>query len=88
MSLSRHPSLVDDHLEGRHIDLRPFVLSGERVEVIPGGLTRVAMRTRLAGGQLVAGRRVEGHLGARRRARDPTTSGRGRPSRRPSRGDD
>jgi uncharacterized circularly permuted ATP-grasp superfamily protein len=42
--LSRHPTLVDDHLEGRHIDLRPFVLSGETVEVIPGGLTRVALR--------------------------------------------
>ena len=28
----------------RHVDLRPFVLSGERVEVIPGGLTRVALR--------------------------------------------
>ncbi len=44
VALSRHPSLVEDHLEGRHVDLRPFVLSGERIEVIPGGLTRVAMR--------------------------------------------
>lgn len=44
VSLSRHPTLVDDGLEGRHVDLRPFVLSGERVEVIPGGLTRVALR--------------------------------------------
>jgi uncharacterized circularly permuted ATP-grasp superfamily protein len=44
VSLSRHPTLVDDHLEGRHIDLRPFVLCGDRVEVIPGGLTRVALR--------------------------------------------
>jgi uncharacterized circularly permuted ATP-grasp superfamily protein len=44
VSLSRHPSLVDDHLEGRHIDLRPFVLSGGDIEVIPGGLTRVAMQ--------------------------------------------
>lgn len=42
--LSRHPVLVGDHLEGRHIDLRPFVLSGEQVEVVPGGLTRVALR--------------------------------------------
>ena len=42
--LSRHPTLVDDHLEGRHIDLRPFVLCGDTVEVIPGGLTRVALR--------------------------------------------
>ena len=43
VSLSRHPTLVDGRIEGRHIDLRPFVLSGERVEVIPGGLTRVAL---------------------------------------------
>jgi uncharacterized circularly permuted ATP-grasp superfamily protein len=44
VSLSRHPTLVGDHLEGRHIDLRPFVLSGQSIEVIPGGLTRVALR--------------------------------------------
>ncbi|MFM7508999.1 MAG: circularly permuted type 2 ATP-grasp protein, partial [Actinomycetota bacterium] len=44
ISLSRHPCLVEDHLEGRHVDLRPFVLSGEEVEVVPGGLTRVALR--------------------------------------------
>ena len=35
--------LLDGRIEGRHIDLRPFVLSGERVEVIPGGLSRVAL---------------------------------------------
>jgi uncharacterized circularly permuted ATP-grasp superfamily protein len=44
VQLSRHPALVDDHFEGRHVDLRPFILSGEKVEVVPGGLTRVAMR--------------------------------------------
>lgn len=44
VKLSRHPTLVDDHFEGRHVDLRPFVLSGEHVEVVPGGLTRVALR--------------------------------------------
>ena len=44
VALSRHPCLVDDHMEGRHVDLRPFVLSGEQVEVVPGGLTRVALR--------------------------------------------
>jgi uncharacterized circularly permuted ATP-grasp superfamily protein len=44
VQLSRHPTLVDDHLEGRHVDLRPFVLSGETTKVIPGGLTRVALR--------------------------------------------
>jgi uncharacterized circularly permuted ATP-grasp superfamily protein len=44
VSLSRHPTLVDDHLEGRHVDLRPFVITGETTEVLPGGLTRVALR--------------------------------------------
>jgi uncharacterized circularly permuted ATP-grasp superfamily protein len=44
VSLSRHPTLVGDRLEGRHVDLRPFVITGERTEVLPGGLTRVALR--------------------------------------------
>ena len=45
LALSRHPSWSDDHLEGRHVDLRPFILfSGDRVTVTPGGLTRVALR--------------------------------------------
>jgi uncharacterized circularly permuted ATP-grasp superfamily protein len=41
--LSRHPTFVDDRLDGRHVDLRPFVLFGEQVSVLPGGLTRVAL---------------------------------------------
>ncbi|MFP5321838.1 MAG: circularly permuted type 2 ATP-grasp protein [Acidimicrobiia bacterium] len=44
VQLSRHPTFVDDHMEGRHVDLRPFVLCGDTIEVIPGGLTRVALR--------------------------------------------
>lgn len=44
LALSRHPSLCDDRVEGRHVDLRPFVLYGERVKVLPGGLSRVALR--------------------------------------------
>ncbi len=44
ISLSRHPTFCDGELEGRHIDLRPFVLTGEETVVIPGGLTRVALR--------------------------------------------
>ncbi len=44
LSLSRAPVLVDDHFEGRHIDLRPFVLYGRDIYVLPGGLTRVALR--------------------------------------------
>ena len=44
ISLSRVPCIVDDHAEGRHVDLRPYILYGENVNVIPGGLTRVALR--------------------------------------------
>lgn len=44
VSLSRAPVIVEDHFEGRHIDLRPYVLYGEEISVIPGGLTRVALR--------------------------------------------
>ena len=44
VGLSRHPTMVDDTFRGRHVDLRPFAISGERVEVLPGGLTRVALR--------------------------------------------
>tara|TARA_B100001057_G_scaffold96213_1_gene92764 strand:+ start:4923 stop:6365 length:1443 start_codon:yes stop_codon:yes gene_type:complete len=43
ISLSRHPTICDGICEGRHIDLRPFVIYGETVEVLPGGLTRVAL---------------------------------------------
>ncbi len=44
ISLSRVPAIVDHHFEGRHVDLRPYILYGENIEVIPGGLTRVALR--------------------------------------------
>jgi uncharacterized circularly permuted ATP-grasp superfamily protein len=44
LALSRHPCWIEDHFEGRHVDLRPFVLFGNRVTVTPGGLTRVALR--------------------------------------------
>ena len=43
IQLSQHPTLVDGKLGGRHIDLRPFVLYGEEITVLPGGLTRVAL---------------------------------------------
>ncbi len=42
--LSQHPTYCDDSFDGRHVDLRPFILSGERISIIPGGLTRVALR--------------------------------------------
>ncbi|MDX2175297.1 MAG: circularly permuted type 2 ATP-grasp protein [Candidatus Sumerlaeia bacterium] len=44
LSLSRVPCLVDGRLEGRHVDLRPYILSGRETYVLPGGLTRVALR--------------------------------------------
>jgi uncharacterized circularly permuted ATP-grasp superfamily protein len=44
ISLSRSPSICDGAIEGRHIDLRPYILYGEKITIIPGGLTRVALR--------------------------------------------
>ena len=42
--LSRAPAFCDENMQGRHVDLRPFVLYGEKVTIVPGGLTRVALR--------------------------------------------
>ncbi len=44
LALSRVPTLIDDHFEGRHVDLRPYILYGKDIKVLPGGLTRVALR--------------------------------------------
>jgi len=44
LALSRVPTLIGDRLEGRHVDLRPYVLYGKDIRVLPGGLTRVALR--------------------------------------------
>jgi uncharacterized circularly permuted ATP-grasp superfamily protein len=44
LALSRVPTLIDDHMEGRHVDLRPYILYGKDIRVLPGGLTRVALR--------------------------------------------
>jgi uncharacterized circularly permuted ATP-grasp superfamily protein len=44
LALSRHPTLLDDKLYGCHIDLRPYTLYGDKITVVPGGLTRVALR--------------------------------------------
>ena len=44
LALSRVPVLINDHFEGRHVDLRPFILYGEEIYVLPGGLTRVALK--------------------------------------------
>jgi uncharacterized circularly permuted ATP-grasp superfamily protein len=44
LALSRVPVLVDEHFEGRHVDLRPYILYGKDIYVLPGGLTRVALK--------------------------------------------
>ncbi|MFM7160876.1 MAG: circularly permuted type 2 ATP-grasp protein, partial [Planctomycetaceae bacterium] len=43
LALSRVPTLVGEGLEGRHVDLRPYILYGEEIFILPGGLTRVAL---------------------------------------------
>lgn len=45
ISLSRHPTRIDESCyEGRHVDLRPYIIYGEKIIIVPGGLTRVALR--------------------------------------------
>jgi uncharacterized circularly permuted ATP-grasp superfamily protein len=44
LSLSRVPTIIDGVFEGRHVDLRPYILYGRDIFVLPGGLTRVALK--------------------------------------------
>ena len=44
ITLSTSPCVIGDELEGRHVDLRPYILYGEDIYVTPGGLTRVALK--------------------------------------------
>ena len=44
LALSRAPCFVDGEIGARHVDLRPYILCGENVTLVPGGLTRVALR--------------------------------------------
>src|SRR5439155_1657636 len=44
IELSAHPTYVEGRFEARRIDLRPFILYGDGIRVLPGGLTRVALR--------------------------------------------
>jgi uncharacterized circularly permuted ATP-grasp superfamily protein len=44
LGLSRVPVLAGDRFEGRHVDLRPYILYGKEIYVLPGGLTRVALK--------------------------------------------
>jgi len=43
VDFSRAPCLIGDRLEPRHVDLRPYILFGDKVNIVPGGLTRVAL---------------------------------------------
>ena len=44
LPLSRAPCIIDGQVEARHVDLRPYILYGERVTLVPGGFTRVALQ--------------------------------------------
>ena len=44
LALSTTPTFVDEGIAPRHVDLRPYCLVGERIELVPGGLTRVALK--------------------------------------------
>ena len=43
LALSTTPTFVDEGIAPRHVDLRPYCLVGERIQLVPGGLTRVAL---------------------------------------------
>jgi uncharacterized circularly permuted ATP-grasp superfamily protein len=45
LRLSQSPCFIDGRIEPRHVDLRPYVLFGDKATVVPGGLTRVALRS-------------------------------------------
>ncbi|MCB0225274.1 MAG: circularly permuted type 2 ATP-grasp protein, partial [Anaerolineae bacterium] len=44
LNLSRAPCFINGQVEARHVDLRPYILYGKRVTIVPGGLTRVALK--------------------------------------------
>jgi len=44
LALSRAPCFIDGRIEARHVDLRPYILYGDEVTLVPGGLTRVALQ--------------------------------------------
>ena len=44
INLSTAPCFIDGEVQARHVDLRPYILYGEKATIVPGGLTRVALR--------------------------------------------
>ena len=43
INLSRVPTITESTIEGRHVDLRPYILYGKELKIVPGALTRVAL---------------------------------------------
>ena len=65
--LSTAPTEVGDgRLAPRHVDLRPFAVFGEEIRIVPGRPDARGAARGIDDRQLVAGRRLQGHLGARR----------------------
>ncbi len=64
IDLSVCPTLIDGKVSPRHVDLRPYAVTGRETWVLPGGLTRVALKQRFDHRQFVARRRHQGHLGS------------------------
>jgi len=44
LALSTAPCLIENEIESRHVDLRPYILYGDEIKIVPGGLTRVALK--------------------------------------------
>jgi uncharacterized circularly permuted ATP-grasp superfamily protein len=71
------PTIAGDHFEGRHVDLRPYILYGEEIFVLPGGLTRVALK---AGSLVVNSSQGGGSKDTWVLAGGPAESGRSQPA--------
>jgi uncharacterized circularly permuted ATP-grasp superfamily protein len=85
LALSRVPTIVRDHFEGRHVDLRPYILYGKEIFVLPGGLTRVALKkgslvvnSSQGGGSKDTWVLADSQGATRARGHQPATLGKGR----------
>ena len=63
LALSTVPTFVEEGIEQRHVDLRPYCLVGKGIELVPGGAHAGGAEEGVARRELVAGRRGQGHLG-------------------------
>jgi uncharacterized circularly permuted ATP-grasp superfamily protein len=64
LMLSRAPCFIEGQVEARHVDLRPYILYGDGIAIVPGGLTAGCATARLARRQFVPGRRQQGYMGS------------------------